>query len=148
MELKFQVRAKVARPLAEVFDAVYNPGKLSRYFTTGGASGPPTEGSEVIWRFSDYPGDIPISVKKCVLEQLIVFEWEAADAPPSHKTRVEMKFEAIPGGSTLVTVTESGWYETQQGLNSSYENCQGWMNMLSCLKAWVEYGINLREGFF
>jgi uncharacterized protein YndB with AHSA1/START domain len=148
MELKFKVRAKIARPLTEVFDAVYDPGKLSRYFTTGGSSGPPIEGREIIWRFADYPGDIPISVKKCVLEQLIVFEWDAADSPPSHKTQVEMAFEALPAGSTLVTVTESGWHETQQGLNSSYENCQGWMNMLSCLKAWVEYGINLREGFF
>jgi uncharacterized protein YndB with AHSA1/START domain len=148
MELKFQVRAKVSRPITEVFDAVYDPAKLTKYFTTGGASGPPAEGSEVVWRFADYPSDVPITVKKCVPGQVIVLEWDAADSPPSYKTQVEMAFEALPAGSTLVTVTEFGWRETQQGLNSSYENCQGWMNMLSCLKAWVEYGINLRQGFF
>ncbi|ALO24786.1 hypothetical protein LEP1GSC137_2235 [Leptospira borgpetersenii str. Noumea 25] len=30
----------------------------------------------------------------------------------------------------------------------SYMNCQGWMNMSCCLKAYLEYGINLRKGFF
>ena len=36
MELKFQVQAKIARPRDEVFDAVYSPEKLNRYFTTAG----------------------------------------------------------------------------------------------------------------
>jgi len=27
-------------------------------------------------------------------------------------------------------------------------NSQGWMNMACCLKAWLEYGINLRKGMF
>ena len=38
MELKFEVQAKIKRPISDVFDAVYNPNKLSGYFTTGGAS--------------------------------------------------------------------------------------------------------------
>ncbi|MBE8398177.1 ATPase, partial [Leptospira borgpetersenii serovar Hardjo-bovis] len=33
-------------------------------------------------------------------------------------------------------------------LDGSYMNCQGWMNMSCCLKAYLEYGINLRKGFF
>ena len=36
MELKFKVQAKIQKPVAEVFDGVYNPTKLSTYFTTGG----------------------------------------------------------------------------------------------------------------
>ena len=47
MSLKFQVYGKIARPVAEVFDAVYNPAKLSGYFTTGGASAPLDEGTTV-----------------------------------------------------------------------------------------------------
>ncbi len=44
MELKFSVQAKIKNPVEEVFDAVYNPKKLSKYFTTGGANGPLDEG--------------------------------------------------------------------------------------------------------
>jgi uncharacterized protein YndB with AHSA1/START domain len=148
MDLKFQVQAKIARPLAGVFDAVYNPDTLSKYFTTGGASGPLEEGKRVIWRFADYPEDVPVEVKKVVPDELIVYQWDAADSPPAYKTTVEMSFEALDPGGTKVTVIESGWRETQEGLNSSYMNCQGWMNMLACLKAWLEHGVNLREGFF
>jgi len=42
MELKFQVQTKIQKPVAEVFDAVQNPEKLSGYFTNGGASAPLT----------------------------------------------------------------------------------------------------------
>ncbi len=52
-------------------------------------------------------------------------------------------------GKLIVLETESGESdrttktETQQGLDKSYLNCQGWMNMACCLKARLEYGINL-----
>lgn len=53
MELKFEVQGRIAKPVDEVFDAVYNPDKLSGYFTTGGASGPLDEGVTVTWDFAD-----------------------------------------------------------------------------------------------
>ena len=148
MELKFQVQAKITRPRGEVFSAVADPEKLSKYFTTGGSSGPLRQGTDVIWKFADYPEDVPVFVKKVVPGTLIVFEWAAADSPASYNTTVEMAFEALAPRATRVRITESGWRETQKGLDSSYMNCQGWMNMLSCLKAFLEYNINLREGFF
>jgi len=74
MQLKFQVHAKIQKPIAEVFDAVYNPTKLSSYFTTGGSSAPLDEGTTVIWRFADYPADVPVTVKKVIPNQQIVFQ--------------------------------------------------------------------------
>lgn len=53
MELKFKVQTKIQKPVAEVFDAVYNPSKLSGYFTNGGASAPLDEGTTVEWAFAD-----------------------------------------------------------------------------------------------
>jgi uncharacterized protein YndB with AHSA1/START domain len=157
MQLKFNVTTKIQKPIAEVFDAVQNPTKLSAYFTTGGASAPLTEGVTVIWRFADYPGDVPVTVKKIVPNQSIVFEWPAYEPPantdsktpsPNYKTTVEMAFESLDPANTLVRITEGTWRETQQGLEGSYGNCMGWTQMLCCLKAWVEHGINLRKGFF
>jgi uncharacterized protein YndB with AHSA1/START domain len=148
MELKFQVHAKISKPREEVFDAVANPDKLSKYFTTGGASGPLLAGTEVIWKFADYPGDIPVYVKKAVPNEVIVFQWKAEDPESDYMTTVELAFESVTPRVTLVRATESGWRETERGLKSSYMNCEGWMNMLCCLKAWLEHNINLREGFF
>jgi uncharacterized protein YndB with AHSA1/START domain len=160
MELKFQVQTKIQKPVHEVFDAVYNPKKLSGYFTTGGASGPLDEGATVMWSFADFDGGtpFPVSVKQVIADKLIVLEWAAADhdadsdgkspTPLAYNTRVEMHFEALGPASTLVRIAESGWKETQKGLEASYNNCQGWMHMSLCLKAYIEHGINLRQGSF
>jgi hypothetical protein len=53
MELRFTVQTKIQKPVSEVSDAVYNPKKLSNYFTTGGADGPLDEGKTVMWSFID-----------------------------------------------------------------------------------------------
>jgi uncharacterized protein YndB with AHSA1/START domain len=149
MELKFQVQTKIQKPVSEVFDAVYNPEKLSGYFTNGGASAPLDEGTTVEWAFADNPGDekfkFPVVVEKVVPNELIVFEWQGAK---DHDTRVEMKFEETGPQETLVQITETGWKETQQDLDASYGNCMGWSHMLSAMKAYVEYGIDLRKGAY
>jgi hypothetical protein len=59
-----------------------------------------------------------------------------------------MKFESLEDKSTMVSITESGWKQDEKGLESSYGNCSGWAHMSCCLKAFVEYGINLRKGSF
>lgn len=149
MEIKFQVQTKIQKPVAEVFDAVYNPKKLSGYFTNGGASAPLDAGTTVQWSFADTPGEevsFPVTVVEMVPNELIVLEWQATTA--GKNTRVEMKFEDAGQDSTIIRIAESGWEETQDDLNRSYGNCYGWSQMLSALKAYVEYGINLRKGAY
>jgi uncharacterized protein YndB with AHSA1/START domain len=146
MELRFQVYGKIAKPVAEVFDAVYNPSKLSGYFTTGGASAPLVEGSTVTWDFADFPGAFPVEVRKVERDRLIELEWKANDG--DYTTRTRLEFESLEGGATLVRISEGKWNETQQGLDASYGNCMGWTQMLCAMKLYVERGINLREFFF
>ena len=148
MDLKFKVQTKIQKPIDEVFDAVYNPSKLSGYFTNGGASAPLDEGTTVQWAFADNPGDeklkFPVEVKKMVKNELIELGWEGAKGLQTH---IRMEFEA-DGGDTIVRVSETGWRETQADLDSSYLNCFGWGQMICALKAYVEYGIDLRKGAF
>ena len=146
MELQFRVYGKIARPVAEVFDAVYNPTKLSGYFTTGGASAPRVEGSTVTWDFADFPGAFPVQVRKVERDRLIELEWTAGDG--DYTTRTRLEFEPLEGGATLVRISEGKWKENQQGLDASYGNCMGWTQMLCAMKLYVERGINLREFFF
>ena len=141
MQLKFKVQARIQKPVAEVFDAVYNPKKLSAYFTTGGASAPLDPGTTVTWDFADFPGAFPVVVKEVVPNRLIAFEW-------GEKQRVEMTFEALDANNTLLSISEGTWPETQNGLDQSYGNCHGWTQMSCALKVWIEHGINLREGFY
>lgn len=146
MTIGIRVSGRIGRPVAEVFDAVVNPKKLSGYFTTiKGASAPLVAGTTVTWW-----GAVPVEVDEVVPQKRIVLRWDATDetGKPAYKTRIEMDFEALDDGGTFVTIAESGWREDETGRKNSYMNCEGWAQMLSCMKAYVEYGINLREGFY
>jgi uncharacterized protein YndB with AHSA1/START domain len=146
LNLKFEVYSKIRKPVNEVFDAVYNPKKLSGYFTTGGASAPLNEGTSVTWDFADFPGAFPVHVKKVIMNEQIILEWANNE---DRNNRVEMNFEALDPNSTLVKIRESGWSKMEQkSLDASYGNCMGWTQMLLCLKVYVEYDKNLREFLF
>jgi uncharacterized protein YndB with AHSA1/START domain len=143
MEPKFQVQLKIQKPVAEVFDAVVDPKKLSGYFT-GTASGPLAEGATVMWSFPEFEGEFPVKVRHVIRNERIVLEWPAEEA--GYDTKVEMSFKPLEGGATMVQISESGWPDSPQGIKGSYSNCGGWMHMLCCLKAYVLHGINLRAG--
>jgi uncharacterized protein YndB with AHSA1/START domain len=142
MPLKFQVQLKIRRPAAEVFDAVVDPGKLSGYFVQS-ASGPLVEGATVQWEFHEAPGAFDVVVREVVPGERVVLEWPAATGG---QNRVEMTFKPLDDGATLVQISESGWPEGADGLEASHGNAGGWMHMMACLKAYLEYGINLRAG--
>lgn len=159
MELKFRVAARIAKPVAEVFEAVADPKTLSAYFTTGGAEGRLETGATVTWDFADFPGAFPVYVTEVVKNERIVLEWQANEGEPpnveggemtdsDYRTKVTMSFKALDDGRTLVEIAEEGWRENQGALKASYGNCQGWAQMLCALKAWLEHGINLREGMY
>jgi len=160
MDLKFRVAVRIARPVHEVFEAVADPDKLSNYFTTGGAKGRLETGATVIWDFADFPGAFPVQVIEVEPNKRIVLEWKANEGEPhnveggkmtelDYNTRVTMTFTPLDEDTrTMVEIEEKGWRETEGALKASYGNCQGWAQMLAALKAWVEYGINLRDGMY
>ena len=149
MDLKFKVQIRIQKPVDEVFNAVYDPEKLSGYFTNGGASAPLDEGTTVQWAFADDPSaekiQFPVNVIRVVPRELIVLGWEGAKGL---ETRVDIMFEGAGAGETIVRISETGWRPTQDDLDRSYMNCMGWSQMLCCLKAYLEYGINLRKGAY
>ncbi len=155
MDLKFEVSGRIARPVDEVFEAVVNPEKLSGYFTTGGAKGRLETGATVMWDFADFPGAFPVMVIEVEKNRRIILRWDAGDSDAetggeagTYQTLVTLRFEALEDGRTLVSIAEEGWRQTPAGLKSALGNKGGWMHMLCCLKAWIEHGINLRDGMF
>ena len=148
-DLSFTVFGYVSRPVAEVYEAVADPEQLSKYFTTGGAHGRLDAGATVSWDFHDFPGAFDVRVIEAEAPRRIVIRWAGTETVGGDGTDVAFEFEPVDGGArTRVSVTESSWTPTAVGAESAFGNCMGWTGMLAAMKAWLEYGINLREGFY
>ena len=87
-------------------------------------------------------------MKEVIPDEKIVLEWKANEPGTDYNVAVTMTFTPVEEGRTKVGISESGWSDTEAGVNASYGNCMGWSQMLAALKAWKEYGINLREGAY
>ena len=148
--LTFNVSGRIARPCAQVYEAVADPDQLSEYFTTGGARGRLEPGADVTWDFHDFPGRFPVTVVEADPPRRIVIEWDGEEASgETGRTRTTFEFEPLDGDTrTLVTITESSWRPTAKGAKNAFGNCEGWTGMLAALKVWIEHGINLRAGFY
>lgn len=149
-ELSFTVSGRIARPCAEVYEAVADPEQLSRFFTTGGARGRLEVGGDVTWDFHDYPGAFPVTVLESVPPRRIVIRWDGNDVTSADGTTITtFEFEPLDDDTrTLVTISESSWQASSDGAKAAFGNCEGWTGMLAALKMWLEHGINLRDGFY
>ena len=148
MNLRFTVFIHVSRPVNAVYEAVADPAQLSSYFTTGGASGRLETGATVMWDFHDFPGAFPVEVIEAMPGEWIAFDWGEDVSGEKWRNRVTISFSAVDGDRTKVEIEEGGWDDSEVGRKASYGNCMGWSQMLCALKAWVEHGINLREGAY
>jgi uncharacterized protein YndB with AHSA1/START domain len=142
MQPQFQVQLKIQRPVAQVFDAVVDPEKLTGYFIKS-SSGPLVQGATVKWQFAEVPQSVDVVVHEVVQDERIVFEWQMEGGV---RTRVVMAFQPLGDQDTMVQISESGWRADTEGVKASYGNAGGWMHMMCCLKGHLEYGINLRAG--
>ena len=148
MSVGFTVAARINRPVDDVYESVVSPDRLSKYFTTDGAKGRIEAGATVMWQFPEEPGEYPVDVIEAVAPERIVLQWDAPEGTSDGRTTATMTFESLDDGRTLVTIKESGWRDDEPGRTASYGNCEGWTQMLCCLKAWVEYDVVLRNGYY
>jgi len=140
MDFDVHVQERILKPIAEVFDAVIDHRKMSRYFITG-ASGPIQPGT-VIWEFGDVGVKVPIDVLEVEHDRRIVLQSSALG--PTIRTTIE--FAPDGPGATVVTVTESKFPLTEEGVKLALGQNAGWTHTLCGLKAYVQFGIHLREG--
>ena len=146
MSRNYTVSTQINKPVQEVFDAVVSKDVLTKYFTDK-SSGNLTEGDRVRWHFNHF-GELSIAVKKIVANELIELsldskEWEKTKEE-SYEVLVIFEFEALDDGGTKLSISEQGWRTDVEGLKASHDNCGGWTHMATCMKAWLEHGIDLR----
>jgi uncharacterized protein YndB with AHSA1/START domain len=143
-QLEIKVGLKVLRPREEVFEAIVDPNKMSGYFISKG-TGRMETGKTVTWQFPEFDMQFPVRVEKVDPPSYISYYW--AD-PDGNETKVEFHLKSLNDGSTSVSISEKARENDQQGIEWLRRNTGGWANFLACLKAYLEYGINLRKGAF
>ncbi|MFD2203434.1 SRPBCC domain-containing protein [Shivajiella indica] len=127
-----------------VFVAIIDPAHMARYFISK-SSGKMESGKTLEWEFPEFPGSFPVRVLSVKPFESINFEWDG----DSHPLTVTIDLEPRNNGdATLVKVEEKEMEVNEEGLNWLKNNTAGWANFLACLKAYLEYGINLRKGAF
>ena len=141
MEIKFSIKSRINKPIDEVYNAVADADKLNTYFTTS-SSGSIEDGEIISWYWGSEKTDI--TVIEAEPNRTITFRWEAYNV--NYETLVEIDFQS-KDDSTIITISESGWNENQEGLNSSYGHCSGWQHMLTCMKGMLEFGVDLRPDY-
>jgi uncharacterized protein YndB with AHSA1/START domain len=141
MKLTIKASIQIQKPVEEVYEAIANPQKMAQYFISKG-SGRLEEGKEVIWQWPEFP-EIKCVVNNIKTEgnHFISFVWD-------NDTTVEIKLEKQPDSSVVVRVEEKEKDLNEAGLKWLAQNTEGWANFLACMKAYLEYGINLRVGAF
>ena len=140
MDFDVKVRECILKPVNEVFDAVVDHRKMSNYFATG-ASGPIQPGT-VEWEFGDVGVKVSIDVLEVEENRKIVLESSALGP----RIRTTIQFEPDGPDATVVTVTESKFPLTDDGVKLALGQNAGWTQTLCGLKAYVQFGINLRTG--
>ncbi len=113
---------------------------MTKYFISE-SNGRLETGKDLLWRFPEFEERFPITNVKVEENRSVSFVWDP-------DTVVEITLEKFKEDNTIVHVTEGGKEFTEENLEWALSNSGGWANFLACMKAYLEYGIELRKGAF
>lgn len=130
----------IQKPAKEIFEAILNPELMKNYFIAK-STGRMEVGKEIFWTFPEFDGSYPLTTKEIVPNKKIIFVWDP-------KSAVTIILESRSENDTVVKVTEEGYENDEKGTNWAIRQTEGWANFLACMKAFLEYGVQLRQGAF
>ena len=142
--LEIKTAIQISKPVNEVFEGIVDPAKMSNYFIAK-SSGRMEEGKQLVWKFPEFDDEVPVRVGKIEKDKFISYYWNGEDGS---ELLVEMTLTVVDSSKTLVRISEKGMPNNEAGIKWLGGNSEGWANFLACLKAYLEYGINLRKGAF
>lgn len=131
------------KPAVEVFEAIISPDKMNHYFIEHSTGRLETD-KEVYWKFPEFDDEFPVMGKEIRPHEYISFDWSGG----VEGMLVEIMLEPTTNNATIVRVTERQMEKDDEGIQWAIGQSEGWANFLACLKAYLEYGINLRRGAF
>ncbi len=143
-KLEIKVALQIGKPIHEVFEAIVDPFRVSKYFISE-STGRIEKNAHLSWKFPEFDKEFPVLVGHIIEDEYISFTWNDMDGS---ELRVEIKLNDLSEKTTLVTIAEKSRENDVAGIRWLKGNTEGWANFLACLKAYLEFGINLRKGGF
>ncbi len=140
MKLIAKATIQIQKPADEVFEGIVNPDFMTKYFISE-SSGRMESGKTLLWKFPEFPDEFPVSDIEIEANRSVSFVWDP-------DTVVRIILDSQTDGSTVVRVTEDGKSLNDKNIQWVISNSEGWANFLACMKAYLEYGIQLRKGAF
>jgi uncharacterized protein YndB with AHSA1/START domain len=134
---------KILKPANELFEAFVDPAKIGNFWFSS-SSERWVQGKTITFRYDEYDAQGDIEVLEIEINKKIVFQWDAN----SEGNIVTISLQELDNNTTIIEVNEEGFKEDDAELISQLlDNKEGWVYMLTCLKGYLENGINnLRAG--
>lgn len=141
-KLTAKASIQIQKPVNEIFRAVVSADKMNRYFIESSTGDLETD-KTVQWKFPEFDDIFPVTGKVIKENEYISFDWSGEP-----NMLVEIFLQPQIDNSTVVKVVEHEMEKTDAGIKQMMQQTEGWANFLACLKASLEYNINLRNGAF
>ncbi|MBS4214062.1 MULTISPECIES: SRPBCC family protein [Neobacillus] len=133
-------KMKILKPVNEVFEAFVDPSKIGNFwFSTSSERW--EQGKTITLRYDEYDAKGDIKINEIELNKKIVFHWGAN----AEGHRVTITLNELGNSESIIEIAEEGFNENDENIISQMlDNKEGWVYMLTCLKGYLEYGVNLR----
>ncbi len=129
------------KPANEVLEAFVDPAKIKNFWFSSAARW--EQGQTVSLRYEEYNAEVDIEVIEILPNKKIVYRW----GTDGQGNVVTISLEELDSSSTIIEITEEGFREDDDELMSNLlDNKEGWVFMLTCLKGYLEFGINQLRG--
>ncbi|WP_424237806.1 SRPBCC family protein [Bhargavaea ginsengi] len=133
-------KMKIDKPVSEVFEAFVDPSRIGGFWFSS-SSERWEEGKVITLRYDEYEAQGEIYITKIDLNKKIVFHWGANE----EGNKVTIILNEQGASKSIIEISEEDFNENDENIISvMLDNKEGWVYMLTCLKGYLEYGVNLR----
>lgn len=133
---------KILKSANEVFEAFVDPLQIGNFWFSS-SSERWAQGKTIILKYDLYNAEGEMKVVEIVENKKIVFQWGS----PDEETLVTILLNELDSRSTMIEIKEEGFNVNDEDImNILIGNKEGWVFMLTCLKAYLEFGITELRG--
>ncbi|MEH6936313.1 SRPBCC family protein [Bacillus sp. JJ664] len=137
MNTQIITKLKINKPTNEVFEAIVDPEKIGNFWFSS-SSNRWEQDMTITLRYDEYNAEGSINVIEIKDNKKIVFSW----GEEGQETTVTITLTEVDT-STIIEVIESGLKEDDpEVVAKMIGQKEGWVYTLTCLKAYLENGIN------
>lgn len=139
MDTNITTKIKILKPAEDIFEVIVDPKQIGEFWFSS-SSERWEQGKSIIVRYEEYGAEGVINILEVTENKKIVFSWGNEHG---NETVVAITLSELDNASTIIEVDESGFKkDDSELLEKMLGQKEGWVYMLSCLKAYLENGVN------